>query len=76
MLNSFYEDRSTAPEQTRALSDHLASLPEDQRVMYVTHQVNITALTGRGTGSGEVFLIRARPEGGAEVLGSFLLPPE
>lgn len=75
MLNSFYEDRSTAAEQTRALSDHLAGLQADQKVLYVTHQVNITALTGRGVGSGEVFLIRANPDGGAMVLGSLLVPP-
>lgn len=75
MLNSFYEDRSTAAEQTRALGDHLSALPEDQRVMYVTHQVNITALTGQSVSSGEVFLIRADKEGRAEVLGSFLLSP-
>lgn len=76
MLNSFFEDRSTAAEQTRALGDHLAGLPSDQRVMYVTHQVNITALTGRGVSSGEVFLIRANSDGDATVLGSFLLPPD
>ena len=75
MLNSFYEDRSTAGEQTRALGQHLANLSDDRRVMYVTHQVNITALTGQSVSSGEVFLIRADPEGGAEVLGSFLLSP-
>lgn len=75
MLNSFYEDRSTAGEQTGALAGHLATLPEDQRVMYVTHQVNITALTGRGVNSGEMFLIRSDPDGGAEVPGSSLLSP-
>lgn len=70
MLNSFFEDRSTAEAQTRDLSEHLASQPPGKRILYVTHQVNITALTGRGVGSGELFLIRARPGGGAEVIGS------
>ncbi len=75
MLNSFYEDRSTAGEQTRALADHLAGLPSDQRVMYVTHQVNITALTGRGVSSGEIFFIKLDGEGNVDVVGEFLLPP-
>ena len=67
-LNSFYEDRSTADAQTRELRDFLASLPPDRTVMLVTHQVNITALTGRAVGSGEVFLLRLHPHGQVEVL--------
>lgn len=42
--------------------------------MLVTHQVNISALTGRGTRSGEVLIIRL-DNGEVEVLGSILIDP-
>lgn len=74
VLNSFFENRSSADAQTGALKAHLASLPPDQRVFYVTHQVNITALTGEFVDSGEVFLIRLTPDGDVKIVGSFLLP--
>ena len=63
-LNSFFEDRSTADAQTRELRAFLAGLRPGETVMLVTHQVNITALTGRGVGSGEVFLLHV---GGGEI---------
>ncbi|MEM1164600.1 MAG: histidine phosphatase family protein [Pseudomonadota bacterium] len=74
VLNSFFEDRSTATAQTDALRAFLADLPPDRRVMLVTHQVNITALTGRAISSGEVFLIR-HTESRVEVLGRLLVAP-
>lgn len=42
--------------------------------MLVTHQVNIPALTGRGTRSGEVLVIRGT-DGGIEIPGSILIAP-
>lgn len=75
VLNSFFEDRSTATAQTDALRAYLSGLRENQRVMLVTHQVNITALTGRGVGSGEVFLIRVGEGGQIEVLGNLEILP-
>ena len=42
--------------------------------MLVTHQVNISALTGQSTRSGEVLIIRPT-ENGTEVLGSVLIQP-
>ena len=74
-LNSFFEDRSTRDRQTRALRDWLAALPEDERVILVTHQVNITALTGRGVASGEVFVLDVGPGGSVEVADEILLRP-
>ncbi|MEM9677380.1 MAG: hypothetical protein AAF890_04915 [Pseudomonadota bacterium] len=53
----------------------LAGLGDGERVMLVTHQVNITALTGRGVSSGEVFFIRVNDKGGVDVLGEWLLRP-
>ena len=74
-LNSFFEDRSTRDEQTRALREFLAGLPDGERVMLVTHQVNITALTGRGVSSGEVFVLDVAPDGSVEVLDEILVRP-
>tara|TARA_R110002020_G_scaffold18929_2_gene65325 strand:- start:2218 stop:2505 length:288 start_codon:yes stop_codon:yes gene_type:complete len=44
------------------------------RVLLVTHQVNISALTGEFTRSGEVLVIRAKA-GDIEGLGSILIEP-
>ncbi|MEM7744989.1 MAG: histidine phosphatase family protein [Pseudomonadota bacterium] len=74
-LNSFFEDRSTADDQTAALTAFLADLPPDETVVLVTHQVNITALTGRGVGSGEVFLLRIGEDGAIRVLDEVLIAP-
>ncbi|MEM6623272.1 MAG: histidine phosphatase family protein [Pseudomonadota bacterium] len=74
-LNSFFQDRSTANAQTQDLTAFLAGLPADQTVMLVTHQVNITALTGRGVSSGEVFLLRVQPDGAIDVLDEVLIRP-
>jgi phosphohistidine phosphatase SixA len=71
-LNSFFADRSTRDAQTQAVLDLLAA--RDTRAMLVTHQVNITALTGVFPRSGEVLVIRPGPEG-AEVLGRILIEP-
>lgn len=68
-LNSFFADRSTRDEQTRQTREFLASLPDDARAILVTHQVNITALTGRFASSGEAIVIDVRPDGSVEVIG-------
>jgi phosphohistidine phosphatase SixA len=60
-LNSFFQDFSTRDSQT---ADARALLEREQgRLMLVTHQVNISALTGRATRSGEVLVIRAGDQG-------------
>jgi len=43
--------------------------------MIVTHQVNITALTGRAVASGEIFVLEVDPSGGVDVLGEILIAP-
>jgi hypothetical protein len=43
-------------------------------VILVTHQVNISAITGRGTRSGEGVVLRRMSDGDLEELAS-LLPP-
>jgi phosphohistidine phosphatase SixA len=74
-LNSFFRDRSSADEQTEEVRAFLGSLPESERALLVTHQVNITALTGRGIASGEIFLLEINEAGKVEVVGEFLIHP-
>ena len=73
-LNSFFADRSTATARTEALRVFLAGLDPDETVVLVTHQVNITALTGRGVSSGEVFLL-SLDDGRIEVIDEILVTP-
>lgn len=74
-LNSFFRDRSTRAAQTEAVRDFLAGLPEDETAVLVTHQVNITALTGVYPASGEAVMIDLDPSGEVEVLGTALVRP-
>ena len=59
-LNSFFEDHSTAERQSAETLAHLASLPQGARPILVTHQVNITALTGVVPRSGEIIVAELR----------------
>jgi phosphohistidine phosphatase SixA len=71
-LNSFFGRTERRAAQTR---DTIAMLQTLQgRGMLVTHQVNITALTGRGTQSGEIVVFRLT-DTGVELLGSILIAP-
>lgn len=57
-LNSFFGDRSRGPTQTAATLSALSELPPEARVLLVTHQVNIAALTGVFPRSGEIVVAR------------------
>lgn len=71
-LNSFFQDFSSRDDQTAETLDLIRS--SNGRVMLVTHQVNISALTGRGTRSGEVLIIRERDRK-VDIIGSILIDP-
>jgi broad specificity phosphatase PhoE len=58
-LDSFFADRTRADTQTAELRRTLAALPGGRVEAWVTHQVNISALTGSGAAMGEVLLLRA-----------------
>ena len=73
-LNSFYAGQGDASAQTEQTLELIQSLPTDARLLIVTHQVNITALTGLGVRSGEIIIARRTPEGLA-VSGRFMLAP-
>lgn len=68
-LNSFFGRRERGPEQTAALRPVITGLSRARRVLSVTHQVNITALTGRAVASGELFALERRGDGAVAVTG-------
>lgn len=68
-LNSFFEDRSAATAQTRALRARIAAWNGPGVLVLVSHQVNISALTGRPTAPGEGIVLRLAGSD-VEVLGS------
>ncbi len=72
-LNSFFADRSGGPAATRALVERLRAL-DGRRALLVTHQVNITALTGVYPRSGEMVVIRLDDDGSVAVEGRIEAP--
>ena len=75
-LNSFFRDRSRADGQTAELRKFLLGLPPGETVVLVTHYVNIQALTGRGTASGEVLLLEIGHDGALSVVDGHLIDPQ
>ena len=69
-LNSFFEARERRNAQTAALRDWLMDYKQEKPLVLVTHQVNITALTGSYTSSGETVIARIDENGRVAVLGS------
>ena len=67
-LDSFFADRGEGAARTAALRALLAASHGGPLVL-VTHQVNITALTGLVPASGEAVVVRTG--GDPEVLGRF-----
>lgn len=70
-LDSFFQRRAEGPGRTAAAQERIRSLAPGPPVVMVTHQVNISALTGQFTASGAGVVIRMVPEGEPEVLGFF-----
>lgn len=69
-LNSFFADRALAAPQTARLRAWLTKQPLTTPLVLVTHQVNITELTGVYPGSGEIVIVKRRPDATFETLGS------
>lgn len=68
-LDSFFADRSRESEQTRAVRAFIAEARADGNLVLVTHQVNITALTGVVPAPGEMIVLRAELDGALRVVG-------
>lgn len=69
-LNSFFTDFSTKDQQTRELREWLGGKDLSSLLILVTHQVNITALTGIFPRSGEMVVIERREDGELVVKGT------
>lgn len=68
-LNSFFADRGAAATHTADTVTLLAGLPADGKALLVTHQVNITALTGIFPRSGEIVVVSLDGSGTVVVEG-------
>lgn len=69
-LNSFYQRYERREPQMRALETWLASQDLDGPLVLVTHQVNITALSGVYPSSGELVIIHRSDTGEITVVGT------
>jgi phosphohistidine phosphatase SixA len=67
-FNSFFDDRRKGPAQTAAARRLLLSWAGPGALVVTTHQVNISALTGLTTGSGEGVVLRVQ-DGELAVVG-------
>ncbi|MEX2629962.1 MAG: histidine phosphatase family protein [Tistlia sp.] len=74
-LDSFFGERASEAARSEATLAFLAGLPAGAPVVLVTHQVNITALTGVFPRSGEAVVARLEPDGDLAVVGR-LAPPD
>lgn len=68
VFNSFFQNRSAGPEQTRAGQRILEQWSGDRALVVITHQVNITALTDIFPQSGEGIVVEIN-DGEIEVIG-------
>jgi len=66
-LDSTFDDRSRTPAQTTQLRQRLSALRMPAFELWVTHQINITALTGAPTLMGQALWIAARADGSVAV---------
>jgi len=82
-VDSFFEPRltgggpDTGPAQTAALRKRIAGYRGKETLVVITHQVNITALTGVHPAMGEAVIVRPAPRrgaGGFEVAGRLVVP--
>jgi phosphohistidine phosphatase SixA len=73
-LNSFFEYRERDEEQTRETRNWVVAAPLEKPTVLVTHFVNISSLTGIGTGSGELVFVRRNADGGISVIGTIETP--
>jgi len=70
LFNSFFERRGEMDRQTAGARAILADWKGPDALVVVTHQVNITQLTGETLSSGEGLVVRVPPgKGPVEILG-------
>jgi len=69
-LNSFFQNRQDQEKQTQELKLWLQNQELDEPLILVTHQVNITALTGVYPASGELVIVKRSTDQPLHVMGS------
>ncbi len=69
-LNSFFRKFEREATQTAELAKWLDAQEIDKPLVLVTHQVNITSMTGVFPDSGELVIIRREGDGGFSVAGT------
>lgn len=69
-LNSFFQRYERRESQTRMLTEWIARQNLDRPIVLVTHQVNITALTGIYPASGELVIVHRSSTGDITTIGS------
>jgi len=70
ILNSLFQRPERRNRQTQTLKAWLASQEVDRPLVLITHQVNITALTGVYPASGELIIVRQSENGEISAVGS------
>jgi phosphohistidine phosphatase SixA len=69
-LNSFFRNFERETRQTAELAGWLEERDPDKPLLLVTHQVNITAMTGVFPDSGELVIVRRDRDGSFSVSGT------
>jgi phosphohistidine phosphatase SixA len=73
-INSFFAQRGQSAAQTQAARSLMAAWNGSGALILVTHQVNVTALTGIYPQSGEAVVIRRGGSGPNDVAGRIAFP--
>lgn len=68
-LDSFFSHREREPEQTRAVRARAGQRPAQGNLILVTHQVNISALTGIFPAQGEFIVLTPQGNGTFSIAG-------
>ena len=69
-LNSFFQHLEKEQSQTEQMMRWIQNAPLDTPTVLVSHQVNITALTGYSPASGEIVFLRRSTDGSILVIGT------
>lgn len=69
-INSFFQNFERREGQTASLEKWIRSRTLKEPIVLVTHQVNITALTGNSADSGELIVVRVPKGAPLEVVGT------
>ena len=69
-LNSFFKQFEREKFQTEQTMNWIQNAPMNTPTVLVSHQVNISALTGHSLSSGEILFLRRSVDGSIAVIGS------